>query len=141
MREIKFRAYLKDFKEMKYLIGIVNFHKENITIFCNDLNTTVMTRDCNIMQYAGIKDKNGKEIYEGDIIKYADNESMSNWCRGEIALIVFENGAFLGRMKPFNRNEGDNQNRLYENDSDSREIIGNIYEATEEQLKEWKIEK
>jgi len=46
-------------------------------------------RQCEIMQYTGLKDKNGKEIYEGDIVK-------ANWGQGElIAEIMFEDGAFV----------------------------------------------
>jgi uncharacterized phage protein (TIGR01671 family) len=134
MREIKFRAF--DIENNEWYYFSMNHGYKQFTRASEKLSSLLDWE-----QYTGVEDNNGKEIYEGDIIKYADNESMSNWCRGEVALIVFENGAFLGRMKPFNRNEGDNQNRLYENDSDSREVIGNIHEATEEQLKEWKIEK
>ncbi|MCY9161104.1 YopX family protein [Bacillus atrophaeus] len=56
MKEIKFRSWIKDKKEMLYEFTLkqptVSNCKKNI-----------------LMQYTGLKDKNGREIYEGDIIQ------------------------------------------------------------------------
>lgn len=61
-REIKFRAW---FPEMKVMF--------NVDIMCH-ATRSVKYNGCwygvyELMQYTGLKDKNGKEIYEGDIIK------------------------------------------------------------------------
>ena len=80
------------------------------------------------MQYIGLKDKNGKDIYEGDITKNFNCEPHA---------VVFQNSAF-GYM--INNEEdysyfvsfaGNNNFRWEDNISDRIEIIGNIYENPE----------
>lgn len=76
-REIKFRAWSNDLKKMireynpcnnegKLSFSIDNHYNDN----CNGES------DYNLipMQYTGIKDKKGKEIYEGDLFKVANNQ-------------------------------------------------------------------
>lgn len=104
MKNIKFRAWHNQIKEM-----FLDFPNMNVFFWIEQDH-----QDMEIMQFTGLCDKNGKEIYEGDILKDYDNE--------QIAVVSFEDGSFIA---------------TYENISTTifewsgEEIIGNIYENPE----------
>ena len=68
MREIKFRAW--DVRERKMYFGDMGKYN-SIAPFCNAPDKYML------MQYTGLKDKNGKEIYEGDIVKHKEDLSCA----------------------------------------------------------------
>ena len=119
MKETKFRAWDESTNTMSYE---VEFHRfSDCYGFRMELEHHkkhwVNVDSKFVMQYTGLKDKNGKEIYEGDLLKmdyHGDN----------IFEVVFDNGAFC--IKPFM-----SPDTLVDDYTDQAEIIGNIYENPE----------
>lgn len=114
MRDIKFRAWDDDGKRM--ITGHISCGLE--------LNTFFRHTGFVMMQYTGLKDKNGKEIYEGDIIQVYNNltttEGHKRW-KWYISKVVFEDGMF--NLKPDSVGTRDITYDV--------EIIGTIYENPE----------
>ena len=119
-REIKFRAWDKERKVMdrwdKSDSPLLTFEGEIVTPDSAG-GTKYFEREYILMQYTGLKDKNGKEIYEGDIIEEE--------CRLFKAKIVFYCGAFFAQV------DEDKTRILLSVCAETNKIIGNIYENPE----------
>lgn len=116
MKEVEFRAWEKNLKEM-IEVNDINFKGEVI----NSNDIWRFFDEIELMQYTGLKDKNGKKIYEGDILLY------NNHIKG---IVWYKNGAFVRSYK--------NSNVYLMYDSfitdgclDDYEVIGNIHENPE----------
>lgn len=117
MREIKFRAWFGKFKEM-YTVKMIDLQKE-IAYF--DKYNYRSFYDIELMQYTGLYDKKGKEIYEGDIVKLRANHGIG------VVKYYDEWGAFvIEYIKP--RPLAVLGMNYYKEDI---EVLGNIYENPE----------
>lgn len=81
MREIKFRAWSENLREMIWIDSIewdlCEFGDNQISGYTNsDWVHKIPTNEVKLMQYTGLKDKNGKEIYEGDIVDIGNGEKF-----------------------------------------------------------------
>ncbi len=129
MREIKFRAWDKELAEMNRVTSIHfidEFNKnkgyEDVVYVEGQIDATPLSK-IELMQDTGLKDKNGKEIYEGDIIKNNFAETIGS--------IMFADCGYW--IKTINKDIFDNTiyHVLGQYDGEVLEIIGNIYENPE----------
>ena len=136
MREIKLRAWFKN-----AMLGQVCSQQENRTLqeFLYDLEQAKKDHgyDFILMQYTGLKDKNGKEIYEAYItsqsIKKRVNNSGTTEKRPDIRIIKFLNGAFR-QCYPDSEDYGWTLRDFNVHDIEFK-VIGNIYENPEIRIK------
>lgn len=84
--------------------------------------TTLLSQE-GIMQYTGLQDKNGKPIYEGDILFVDNNYDRFGWAAAMRGEVIFDKGKFM-----LTDNSG---TRFFfeDNEMDYVEIVGNIYET------------
>lgn len=116
MREIKFRAWDKINKEM-FNVESINFQERR---FYRDVVSYRDFNDIELIQYTGLKDKNEKEIYEGDILSNGNNEKPYK--------VIFENGSYRAEFEgDFDEYSFD----LIDIVAQGCEVVGNIYENPE----------
>lgn len=125
MRPIKFRAWDEKKRLMFYFqehgesfVEILNIYGDGGWTFGNtefgEMEEYTSNSEGTLMQFTGLLDKNGKEIYEGDVMK----DAWSN----EVGEVAFNDGAF---------DPGFGYRENWALQMQSGEVIGNIYENPE----------
>jgi len=147
MREIKFRGkskqtgkwvygyYFKDFNGKSYIINTIQ-EIQNADIS----NVWIEVLEETVGQYTGLKDKNGKEIYEGDIITGTDYPFIDEEKQNYVGIVVFyDDAASFGYeyqcVRKDKRGVSNGINNEFEANEnlvcDDLEVIGNIYDNPE----------
>ena len=123
MREIKFRAFVKHLGQLANVLSI-DFLDSEVEIYLVDRYEIRKYRfgedEIVLLPFTGLKDKNGKEIYAGDIVrgKYGKNGIVKNY---EIRWLI-------GHFAAVDRNNITGDEHYYPIGLLEGEVIGNIYE-------------
>lgn len=148
MRKIKFRGLSKS---NCWVYGTPVFYNNGDACIYNDLcprygceatniaNMRIDVYEDSIDEFTGILDKNGKEIYEGDIVECSDNSSNDlAWGldKKHIGHIVFIDGSFMLKCFKERRRSMGNVESYYNEyifldkwlNAESTVVMGNIYE-------------
>jgi uncharacterized phage protein (TIGR01671 family) len=129
-KNIKYRAWNKHWGMMSYDIDKIIFEKGkaveiSITIPATDYDHKgewvdyEIGKDIILMQYVGLKDKNGKEIYEGDIVKGKWGAKQTIWLEPFDVADYEDSYAGFGFYL---------QTHGVEDFAESVEVLGNVFE-------------
>lgn len=125
MREIEFRA--KKLAENDWVYGdLVKNNELDYLIFNSQASyyDTFLVLKETIGQYTGVKDKNGKKIFEGDIVK-------GKFPYAEICVVVWSDKRCGFYLQPISKLGRASYDPYYKLNSAKLEIIGNIFDNGE----------
>ncbi len=127
MREIKFRVWDKENKQILDVqeLDYGDSYNGQPMIRTTMYNDYFDTEDMILMQYTGLKDKNEKEIYEGDILEYKTREYLTDeiYCKNFVVKWNQKTASYILR----NSETTLSLNYVYL----TSEVIGNIYDNPE----------
>lgn len=129
MREFKFRIW--DTVDNKWLFGydyesLGGFSLLGEVVLFGEISSIPLGRlnDVRVMQFTGLKDKSGKEIYEGDIVRISDDDEQT-----DTEVYFYGGGLVVEWSNHFNMGESDITTVGWAQDEGLEfEVIGNIYQ-------------
>lgn len=118
----KFRAWLKKEQKMDNYIDHISWLEDELYCIGDGITYMVSAEDLVLMQSTGLVDKNGKEIFEGDVLEIQGRKALVRW-HGSYASFIYR---FVDELQK-RKTEWKPLYLAYM----KCEIIGNIYENPE----------
>ena len=132
LREFKFRAYHKE-KGYNKIFPVYSFSRLYVWEDLGLYELKHDRKDCIVMQFTGLVDKNGTDIYEGDIIEYQGYPENPDY--RDARLVKFVKGGFILRYLWSNDNKPHESEYMmqlwYATIPERYVVIGNIHENPE----------
>lgn len=144
MREIKFRAWDEKREVMHQEFNFIQSHGDGHNwivpikhlsdpTWMEDIENSIQEmpherRQFKLMQYTGLKDKNGVEIYEGDILAICDDLRLTSVVEYKHCGFVMKHTKHSARKRFIN---GHNEEPIFHNSEIALTVVGNIHENKE----------
>lgn len=141
-REIKFRAWSKKTKKMYKVIHLHLASYDGVWVTCErncpfeqkTVHYDIQPRECIVMQFPGLKDIHGVDIYEGDIIAYShkkkEGDKIVTIVKEKGHEVIYKNGCFFLDNEPLGYEW--EEDKFVECDTQKwATVIGNVHENPE----------
>lgn len=125
MREIKFRAWDGS---LMFNVAQITFNDSTWSLDKGRGVSIPFQPSITLMQFTGLHDKNGKEIYEGDILIDKESDEFGNDISSELQVVFCQNTAQFCVDNSFKKDNSSLVNIVEYLGVENLEVIGNIYE-------------
>ena len=122
----KFRAWLKKEQEMDNYIDHISWLEDELYCIGDGITYMVSAEDLVLMQSTGLKDKNGKEIFEGDIVQFEDCYTETDFLYVNTGIVEWSQGSFT-----ITNRDSVEMGDLLDGEFLDVTIIGNVFENRE----------